>query len=321
MARTKKRTIKKYNLIYMAKPIYGGWVSFTTHLSLRKKYNIYKISNRTETKNREYGYDVTYRNLSINDILKLPNILITAIDKKYYKYLEFIKNATIVIHDPTELKPEVISFIKRNKIITIRKTVQTLLKKKYNIDSIFLYHPFYEFPISNPINISDKRNNVSISRIDFDKNIEIIVNANNKLHKQDQVKIFGALNDLYVYHKLRYTNFKKYYYGRFGKRFEDIYNILNNSRYVIDLSSIKNDGGGSQYTFLEAIYFNCILILNKKWVDNTNSLFVDNHNCFIIQNENDLIDVLQNNISLQKQYKILNNSRKLLNKHIKSTGW
>ena len=321
MARTKKRTIKKYNLIYMAKPSYGGWVSFTTHLSLRKKYNIYKISNRTENKDREYGYGVTYRNLSIDDILKLPNILITAIDKKYYKFLDLINNATIVIHDPTELKPEVITFIKRNKIITIRKTVQTLLKDKYNIDSIFLYHPFYEFPITNPIKISDKINNVSISRIDFDKNIEIIINANNKLTKPDQVKIFGALNDLYVYHKLKDTNFKKYYYGRFGKQFDDIYNILNNAKYVIDLSSIKNDGGGSQYTFLEAIYFNCILILNKKWIDNTKSVFVDNHNCFIISNEHDLVNVLYNKISLHKQKKMISNARKLLHRHIKATGW
>ena len=44
------------NLIYLAKPIYGGWVTFTSHLSLKYKYPIYKISKITEKKYRDYGY-------------------------------------------------------------------------------------------------------------------------------------------------------------------------------------------------------------------------------------------------------------------------
>ena len=212
----KTKRNKKYNLVYMAKPVYGGWVSFTAHLSLKKNYSLYKISNKTESKERPYGYGVQYRNLSIDDLLKLPNLLITAVDKKYYEYLPKIKNATIVIHDPTELKEEVLEFIRRNRVITIRETVKKLLKEKHQINSRFLYHPFFEFPIPK-IDIKLKTNNISISRVDFDKNTHVIVEANDKLAKKKQVKIYGALNDLYVYHKLRHTNFKKYYKGKFGK--------------------------------------------------------------------------------------------------------
>ena len=47
MTRTKKKSnrIPKHNLIYMAKPPYGGWVSFTAHLALKKKYPLYKINS------------------------------------------------------------------------------------------------------------------------------------------------------------------------------------------------------------------------------------------------------------------------------------
>ena len=31
---------KNYNLLYLAKPIYGGWVTFTAHLSKMKNYPI-----------------------------------------------------------------------------------------------------------------------------------------------------------------------------------------------------------------------------------------------------------------------------------------
>ena len=50
--------MSKYNLVYMARPIYGGWVSFTAHLSKRKNYKLYRISNKTEKTTRDYGYDV-----------------------------------------------------------------------------------------------------------------------------------------------------------------------------------------------------------------------------------------------------------------------
>ena len=38
------------NLVYMAKPIYGGWVTFTSHLALKCGADLYKIGKRTEPK-------------------------------------------------------------------------------------------------------------------------------------------------------------------------------------------------------------------------------------------------------------------------------
>ena len=36
------------NLFYLAKPMYGGWISFTSHLSLKYNYPLYRITKRTE---------------------------------------------------------------------------------------------------------------------------------------------------------------------------------------------------------------------------------------------------------------------------------
>ena len=79
------------NLVYMAKPPYGGWVAFTTHLALKYDLDLYKVGKRTEKlKNgndrlRPFGYGVKYQNISIEDLSKMDNLLITAIDKTYYK--------------------------------------------------------------------------------------------------------------------------------------------------------------------------------------------------------------------------------------------
>ena len=59
----------KTNLVYMAKPTYGGWVTFTAHLCLKYDCNLFKIGKRSESKKREYGYGVEYQNLRIDDLL------------------------------------------------------------------------------------------------------------------------------------------------------------------------------------------------------------------------------------------------------------
>ncbi len=50
------------------------------------------------------------------------------------------------------------------KLITIRKTVQEYLKTKYDLDSIFMYHPFYPYPI---ISKESRKGAISISRISW----------------------------------------------------------------------------------------------------------------------------------------------------------
>ena len=36
------------NLVYMARPVYGGWVTMTAHLSLTFNYPVIKITKKSE---------------------------------------------------------------------------------------------------------------------------------------------------------------------------------------------------------------------------------------------------------------------------------
>ena len=74
------------NLVYMARPIYGGWITMTAHLSLTYNLSLFKIGKNTEKCFRSFGYGVEYQNKHINDLIKLDNLIITAIDKNYYEY-------------------------------------------------------------------------------------------------------------------------------------------------------------------------------------------------------------------------------------------
>jgi len=190
--------VEELSLVYLAKPIYGGWVTFTVHLAKKFNYRLYKVTKRTETKVRPFGYNVDYQNVCLEDLLKLPNLLITAIDKHYWNILPHLKPTTkIVIHDPTELK-----FNKNNpnplvqeskllnlfKVYTIRETVQKYLVDNFNIKSEFKLHPFFNYETNKD---PYKCHAVTISRIDFDKNTDLILKANQLI--QDPKKKFRYL--------------------------------------------------------------------------------------------------------------------------------
>ena len=298
-------------LFYMARPIYGGWVSFTAHLSLKYSLPLYRIGNKTEEKKRDYGYGVEYQNRAPNDLPK-GRILITAIDKNYYEYLEKMPNGTmIVIHDPTEVsgkgKEAVLKALARFKVITIRESVKKFLKDQFGIKSKFIVHPFYEYPFTKT---KAPGGAVSISRIDFDKHTDIILAANK--HLKDPIDIYGAINRQYVFFKLNDLGFKKYYKGPFEKSFEDLNDILADAKYVVDMSVIKNDGGGSQYTFLEAMYQGCALVINSKWVDGSKTDFVDGQNCFVVADDEELASLLHKDPSTSR---VVRGGKELLRPH------
>jgi hypothetical protein len=231
-------------------------------------------------------------------------------------------NIVVVIHDPRDISNRIIEMIKKWKIITIRRSVQDYIQHKYNLNSVFLYHPFYAYPIDSYI--FDKKGAVSISRIGFGKNIDMILKANKILESCgiNGIDLYGYPIPMYIYVYLNGKNgsieFKKYYHGKFDKSFLAVSNIIARKKFVVDLSLVKNDGGGTQYTYLEAIHNDCALILHRRWIQDWNNDpkycdFKEGYNCFAIDNEKELAELIKADPDTTK---IINNAKKLMHRHI-----
>lgn len=308
------------SLFYCARPNYGGWVSFTAHLALKYNLPLFKLGNHTEyqkdgtPKLREYGYGVSYQNIEKKDIQRIQGkIIITAIDKTCYDHLDSFPDGTyIVIHDPTEVKPNaagpLLKHLSRFKIITIRHSVQKYLKDQLGLKSKFILHPFYAYDYEKS---KQPTKAVSISRVDFDKHTDIILEANKKL--KHPIEIYGAINRQYVFFKLKEYPFQKYYKGTFEKSFEELSSVLKDAKYVVDMSVIKHDGGGSQYTFLEAIHQECALIMNEKWIEGYDTHFKEGVNCFVVSNGDELASLLEKNPDTKR---IVKEAKKILQPHL-----
>jgi glycosyltransferase involved in cell wall biosynthesis len=331
---------------------WGGTVSFTAHLlnSIGGK-QIALIGNipKDERITGNFGYGLEYQIVSSEFIDKAPNPFITDFFK-YYHVLHKLKrdDITIVIHDPTEISEENAPYLEYWNIICIRKSFQEYLKKNYNVNSKFLYHPFYPYPINNNngdslegydndhINEHDreikieKTSAISISRVDYGKNIEIIMNANKLLKEEEKdhhydytIKIHGPFNLQYVNHMLGGEQiFRKYYQGTFIKSFSAVSNILNKAKFVVDLSTLHNDGGGTQYTFLEAIHHGAALIINRKWIEDLAPKYCDfkeGYNCYAVSTAKELSEIIKNSKNIDTD-KIVSNSKKLMDRHV-NAGW
>jgi len=278
-------------LLYLAEPKYGGWATFTAHLhrGIRNAgFNpvLIKHGNTSEKKTRNYGRKIRYQNLCANDIINLAkynHCLITAVDKNHHELTAQLLalGTPLIIHDPTELKAGLIEHLNENTIVDRAANLKHLPNAPY------IPHPYDP---KHPTATEPKQHAVSISRVDFDKHTEIICEANTQL--TNPISIYGAMNRLYANFKLNtpYPNWQDNYKGTFDP--DDLWagaRIAANHIHTVDMSIIKGDGGGTQYTFLEAIDAQSNLIIHTEW--NPTGLLTD---CVTtVSNATELVTALQ----------------------------
>lgn len=263
-------------LAILADPKTGGWPTYTAHLAYGIRAAGYeplivKLTKTSEKKPRDFGRGLSYWNMSPSDLAtachNLPTI-ITAVGKnKRQIAAQLLANgASVVIHDPTELDAQMVSVLSSAKVITIRQIISDRLAAK-GVKNTFIPHPYKR----SPVHTSRSRHNpVAISRVDFDKNTHIIIEANQKLSGVNTVVIHGTLNTLYDSVRLREVDadWKRNYAGGWSHK-EDLWypvELASQAKAVVDLSTINGDGGGTQYSFLEAIDSMTPLIIHKNWI-------------------------------------------------------
>ena len=285
-----------FNLFYLSHNPYGGWATYTTHLmksfeAMGVRSNLFKIGNRTENKLRDFGYGVQYQNLCLEDALKVRGkSLITAAGGRYKdKTIAMLEGgAWIVKHDPGEDK-----YFKspKERTIVIRR-----VNKRYGK---FIQHPFVPSGFFLP---EEKRGAATISRIDSDKRFELILKCNRLMKRKIAIHGFGHTSYARFYLKDKYPEWAKVISvgGASPTKFpkDSLYRgveILLPKKFAVDLSVIKNDGGGSQYTFMEAWDAGCVQVVNSEWIIDGDEM-VSGVNCVAVEDEHELKEVLTSNI-------------------------
>lgn len=298
-------------LVYMSDNPFGGWVTFTSHLAkgLGKEVKLFKIRKRTERCERKFGYGLTYRNITAEDLAKIEGpTIITALHKNKLEFgVQLLdQGAWLVVHDPNEFY--VLDHVQGNKVITIRETVHQQIPGSAKIG-----HPYKR---NFPKGTVSKRtvHAVSVSRIDFDKNTDVILRANKQLPKDRQVQLHGFENRLYGKFKLA-KEFPEWMEVQSTHQFErnerTASEICNQATYAVDLSLIKQDGGGTQYSFLEAMDAGAFQVIHAGWARRGDEMKVGT-NCLAVGDHEELAKLLK---GPRPKERVLKNAEVLLRKH------
>jgi hypothetical protein len=262
------------NVFYISDCIAGGWPTFVGHLirglrAVGADPTLFRISNRTElTRWREFGRGLQCHNIRAEDtvnVVKESASILAALAPKMSEIGKGIIDAGAlwVIHDPGELR-----------LLAVRELfdfchIEPVVIRKNNLrhvpNAVYIPHPYQR--IFNEYPTERLWSCVSYSRIDWDKHTELIAQANVQL--DEAIRIYGYIGRPFAHSCLDkdYQGWRVNYYGEMAKF--DLWAgawLARNAKYVVDMSTIKGDGGGTQYTFLEAWDAGARLILNRKWL-------------------------------------------------------
>lgn len=289
----------RLNLFFLNPPFLGGQTTFTVHLmrGLRGagcEACLYRIGKRTETRRRDFGYGEVYRNLALEDALKLAlaGSLITATSPRTVPETNAMvaAGARVVIHDPTHLK-QGWDWRAARRPLVIRESMLDHLQ-----DGVFLPHPYDPCGLSPPSPLAGRPlPGVTCCRITSNKHIDIVLDANRLLDARDRIVLFGAEHSSYVHFYLRprYPEYVSPPRDSFPREFGfAVRNITGRSVFTVDLSTLKGDGGGTQYSFLEAADGGSCLVVNRGWL-RPGGVIVPGWNCLAVENGAELADLLR----------------------------
>ena len=263
------------NLFYLSDVRFGGWPTFTAHLMMGLASNgikprLFKIGKNTESRLRDFGMGFGYQNVSIKRAIEIAEgslIVVAAPKALEQRNALMASGACIVIHDPTELKGEAgggLGLTPRS--FTIRRENLAALTDLGASHPTFLPHPYRRCGPLRPFH--NRKTACAISRLDFDKHTDLIIEANEMLLDGDRVDIYGAENRLYTHHKLgqNWPKWRENYIGTFPRTGPwEGFKVARRYRAMVDMSVINGDGGGTQYTHLEAMDAGSDVILNTGW--------------------------------------------------------
>lgn len=253
------------DLFYLSPNPFGGWVTYTAHLmdalaAAGYEPRLFKIGNRTERQARPFGYGEVYRNLSLEDALarRSPKLIVAGA-KKFREQTEALykAGAYLVVHDPTELR-NLPDLNEGERCIVVRKVGLNYLPQ-----ATWIRHPYARRKAQPEPKMELA---VSTARIDFDKHTDIILGANRLLPEDLKIGIYGFENRLYSKFKLL-KEFPEWVQSvsHFSRDKDAAYLIMSRAFFSVDMSAIKGDGGGTQYTFLESWDAGCVPIINTAW--------------------------------------------------------
>lgn len=282
----------------------NGGASYTAHLVRSFEQQGYtvrllQVAAKTEQQLRPFVGAVQCQRVSLDDALRIagamPSFIAYAHYKRYPRETATLLAAGcgLVMHATAELYPEVLGLLRSmvSKVVVIRRAMLEHLHAA-GVRGVFIPHPYVpEGPPQSALRRSHW--GVALSRVDFAKYTNVIVEANLQLPATRHVCIYGPLSRPFVFHVLdRKLPEWRQFYGGLRPDASGVV-MAASAHYVVDLTWWRGDGDGTQYTFLEAWDAGTPLVVNRRWVVTGRDAMRPGETCLVAGDAHELAAVLQ----------------------------
>lgn len=266
------------DILHMSPWPLGGATSYVVHLARALQLAGVRArvlrpgAKRTEAKKRQLGdYGVMYQNVTFEDLQRSDGVPLLASSPTDKELAEQVvahvleRNGRFVFHDPNEFRiyphwdnPKV-----HGKVICIREAGLEHMPL-----GEFIPHPYVCLEGHSPATRYKKtKHAVSIARTSAVKNSHWILEANTKLPPPLRVELKGEVNRMWWNFNVKPKHPEWPYpeAAGFPRQWGQPVRECIDYNYMVDLTIFKEDGGGSQYSFLEAMEAGAVPILTKDW--------------------------------------------------------
>lgn len=319
----------KVNL-YMANPNkFGGTITYVAHLyhALKMvgcKPMIYK-AGKVPSKEKEFGYDCKYRTAPIDYVVQDSRDghmhIAACVGQFEHDVSELLGyGATITVHDPNDLGNfKCLDFTTSSNIVIIRPNNTSICP-----NATFIPHPFVRHYKQTPNQGNRPRFAVTLSRLGAIKRTKWILEANRLLPEDRQIWLRGYDDRFFTFNAFvrsgKYPEFMQDAHRAegekmgFPKQLGAAQTVARQAKWLVDLTHIKGDGGGTQYAFLEAIDAGCALIINKAWL-RPDGIWHPGRNCMAVGSAEELAELLASNAANTDRVLLANAAQKILPNH------
>lgn len=244
----------------------GGVTAFAANLQMVTGWPMVRLAARSMAPAKTLpGWSVQYHMRSLESLIEDPRPMVLAGGSWKWAapvWEQLAKRSAglwWVFHDPTELKsmPHV-ECVDPKRCIILRES-----NAAHQPDATLLPQPYV--PYCETTSFDRTVLAVSTARIDSIKQSHWIVEANRQLPRGRRVVMSGTPNRMYVYGK--------------QKKYPELLDVAQrppgwgsgaelckNAVYSVDMSKIASDGGGLQYTTLEAIDAGAVPVVYSGWM-------------------------------------------------------
>lgn len=273
----------KVALVHMIPYRRGGSISYTTNLykglvDTGHDPYVYRVGARDERRLRPLGDGVEYRIVTLETLCNIgcPIFICTYIpDDVVMGNMEALvkKGAVVSIHSMNDRK---YAYNYGKRPIVTRRT-----QLKMQSDAVYVPHPYKRRYSTLTAPNRRKKTAVYVGRVSFCKGVEFIIETNRLLPKSKKIVIRGEENRGYSYQVLG----RKYPEWEVGmsERFEtgEGPNICSKFLLMADFTQVVDDGGGTQYTTMEAWDAGTVPIIHKSWLK-YRGIMRDGYNCIAV---------------------------------------